>query len=264
MLAVALSCVAWQARQPVPRRLLSGTSSDTAKVPIGYPGTADMPLRVVGASTIHRMRPVDMALGSGSTSSRQLTLDEGLGLVCCCAFPHVALIGLVNLVYLYDNKPLPGLYANPMNLYAKSDILLSTDAQSVCVNIAVLVYVAVISAVGEYIADWVANLYHTSTLPQNWFDLYQRGELGGEAEDIANPDRKPVEPDASASSSIASTFGLVYTRVAALALLYAVPVTVFGTAFGNEISFGIAYLSFVAGVGRYLFAVFFPIKEEDD
>ena len=90
------------------------------------------------------------------------------------------------------------------------------------------------------------------------------GELGGEAEDIANPFRKPVEPDASASSSIASTFGLVYTRVAALALLYAVPVTVFGTAFGNEISFGIAYLSFVAGVGRYLFAVFFPIKEEDD
>ena len=264
MLAVALSCVAWQARQSVPRRLLSGTSSDTAKVPIGYPGTADMPLRVVGASTIHRMRPVDMALGSGSTSSRQLTLDEGLGLVCCCAFPHVALIGLVNLVYLYDNKPLPGLYANPMNLYAKSDILLSTDAQSVCVNIAVLVYVAVISAVGEYIADWVANLYHTSTLPQNWFDLYQRGELGGEDEDIANPDRKPVEPDASASSSIASSFGLVYTRVAALALLYAVPVTVFGTAFGNEISFGIAYLSFVAGVGRYLFAVFFPIKEEDD
>jgi hypothetical protein len=259
MLAVALSCVAWQARQPVPRRLLSGTTSDTAKVPIGHPGTADMPLRVVGASTIHRMRPVDMALGSG----RMIDPDEGLGLVFCYAFPHVALIGLANLVFLYDNKPLPGWNPGLVYVYAKSDIL-STDAHTVCLSIAVLVYVVVNNAVGEYIADWVANLYHTSTLPQNWFDLYQRGELGEEAEDIANPDRKPVEPDASACSSIASSFGLVYTRVAALALLYAVPVTVFGTAFGNEISSGIVYLSFTDGVGRYLFAVFFPIKEEDD
>ena len=245
----------------MPRRLLSGTSSDTAKVPIGHPGTADMPLRVVGASTIHRMRPVDMALGSG----RMIGLDaEGLGALGCFAFPHAALIGLVNLVFLYDNKPLPGWNPGLVYVYAKSDTLLSTDAHTVCLSIAALVYVVVNNAVGEYIADWVANLYHTSTLPQNWFDLYQRGELGEEAEDIANPDRKPVEPDASVSSSIASSLGLVYTRVAALALLYAVPVTVFGTAFGNEISSGIVYFSFTEGVARYLFAVFFPIKEEDD
>ena len=150
MLAVALSCVAWQAHQPVPRRILSGASSEIAKVPIGYPGTAGkpgaagMPLRVVGASTINRMRPVDMALGS-DVIERVLGMPladaipfarSRLGVVCCYAFPHVALYGLVYLVYLYDAKG-----GDP------------TTTGMLALGIGFLVYAAVINAVGEYISN---------------------------------------------------------------------------------------------------------------
>ena len=127
MLAVTLSCVAWQAHQAVPRRLLSGASSETAKVPKGYPGiarhssvagksgAAGMP-RVVGASTINRIRPVDMAFGKYMLELALGTpLDEAipfaqscLGVVCCYAFPHIACVFLLGTIGTRDSSELTG------------------------------------------------------------------------------------------------------------------------------------------------------------
>lgn len=59
-----------------------------------------------------------------------------LGAVCCYAFPHVALYGLVYLVYLYDANG-----GDP-----------TTTGMS-ALGIGFLVYAAVINAVGEYIAN---------------------------------------------------------------------------------------------------------------
>ena len=144
MLAVALSCVAWQAHQAVPRRLLSGASSETAKVPKGYPGIADksgaagMP-RVVGASTINRMRPVDMALGKDMLElALRMPLDEALplaqsrlGVVCCYALPHIACVFLLGTIGTTDASELTGwTYVGGFIMYA-----------------------VVINAVGGYIAN---------------------------------------------------------------------------------------------------------------
>ena len=145
MLAVALSCVAWQAHQPVPRRILSGASSETAKVPIDYPGiagkpgAAGMPLRVVGASTINRMRPVDMALGSdmlervlGMPMADAIPFARSrLGAVCCYAFPHVAFVLFLELCGSTDSERTTLAF----------------------VGLYFFMYAAVINAVGEYIAN---------------------------------------------------------------------------------------------------------------
>ena len=220
MLAVALSCVAWQARQSVPRRLLSGTSSDTAKVPIGYPGTADMPLRVVGVSTIHRMRPVDMALGSGMLErmlGRPLAdaipfVQSRLGVVCCYAFPHVPLVLFLVVCSTLDDDELGGFLVYAPFIAAAGGFL---------------VYAAVINAVGEYIAN---------------LDLFKSQAAGG------------------VSNAVASTFGALCSRATAYLLVVVAPISFFGvTQPGVFLSAGCVYLSFTIGVGRYLSSVFFPI-----
>ena len=221
MLAVALSCLAWQAHQPVPRRLYSGASSASAKVPIDYPGiagkpgAAGMPLRVVGASTINRMRPVDMALGSdmlervlGMPLADAIPFARSrLGVVCCYAFPHVALYGLVYLVNLYDATG-----GDP-----------TTTGMSFF-GIVFLVYAAVINAVGEYIAN---------------LDIFTSQAVG-------------------ASNAIASTFGALCSRAVAFFLVCIAPASAFPSFFGLKLSAGCVYLSFTIGVGGYLSAVLFP------
>jgi hypothetical protein len=230
MLAVALSCVAWQARQSVPRRLLSGTSSDTAKVPIGYPGTADMPLRVVGVSTIHRMRPVDMASGSGMLEGmlgRPLAdvtpfVQSRLGVVCCYAFPHVPLVLFLVVCSKIASQMAAASHAGGLNIAAAVDFL-------VCAAVinAVLVYAAVINAVGEYIAN---------------LDLFKSQAAGG------------------VSNAVASTFGALCSRATAFFLVVVAPISCFAPSqFGVFLSAGCVYLSFTIGVGRYLSSVFFPI-----
>ena len=223
MLAVALSCVAWQARQPVPRRLLSGTTSDTAKVPIGHPGTADMPLRVIGASTIHRMRPVDMALSSGMlermlgrplADAIPFVQSRYLGVVCCYAFPHVPLVLflVVCTAYVLDDDELGGFLVYAPFIAAAGGFL---------------VYAAVINAVGEYIAN---------------LDLFKSQAAGG------------------VSNAVASTFGALCSRATAYLLVVVAPISFFGvTQPGVFLSAGCVYLSFTIGVGRYLSSVFFPI-----
>ena len=219
MLAVALSCVAWQAHQAVPRRLLSGASSETAKVPIGYSdiagksGTAGMPLRVVGASTINRMRPVDMTLDSGMLE-RVLGMPladaipfalSRLGVVCCYAFPHVASVLFLNLCWGtgttdFENKTWAWVAAFFM-------------------------YAVVINAVGEYIAN---------------LDVFNSQVVG-------------------ASNAIASTFGALLSRATAFFLVFIAPGEAFAPSyFGLFFSAGLVYLSFTIGVGGYLSAVLFP------
>jgi len=230
MLAVALSCVAWQARQSVPRRLLSGTSSDTAKVPIGYPGTADMPLRVVGVSTIHRMRPVDMASGSGMlegmlgrpSADAIPFVQSRLGVVCCYAFPHVPLVLFLVVCSKIASQMAAASHAGGLNIAAAVDFL-------VCAAVinAVLVYAAVINAVGEYIAN---------------LDLFKSQAAGG------------------VSNAVASTFGALCSRATAFFLVVVAPISCFAPSqFGVFLSAGCVYLSFTIGVGGYLSSVFFPI-----
>ena len=236
MLAVALSCVAWQAHQPVPRRILSGASSEIAKVPIGYPGTAGkpgaagMPLRVVGASTINRMRPVDMALGKDMLElALRMPLDEALplaqsrlGVVCCYAFPHVPLVLFLVVCSKIASQMAAASHAGGLNIAAAVDFL-------VCAAVinAVLVYAAVINAVGEYIAN---------------LDLFKSQAAGG------------------VSNAVASTFGALCSRATAFFLVVVAPISCFAPSqFGVFLSAGCVYLSFTTGVGRYLSSVFFPI-----
>ena len=234
MLAVALSCVAWQARQSVPRRLLSGTSSDTAKVPIGYPGTADMPLRVIGASTIHRMRPVDMALGSGMLE-RMLGrpsadaipfVQSRLGVVCCYAFPHVPLVlflATVDIKIILVERSKIGASQAAAARWATSH----AGALSIAAAGAFLVYAAVINAVGEYIAK---------------LDLLPKSQAAG------------------VSNAVASTFGALCSRATAFLLVFVAPMYSFRPSlFGLFLYTGCVYLSFTIGVGGYLSSVFFPI-----
>jgi len=236
--------VAWQARQSVPRRLLSGTSSDTAKVPIGYPGTADMPLRVVGVSTIHRMRPVDMASGSGMlegmlgrpSADAIPFVQSRLGVVCCYAFPHVPLVlflATVDIKIILVERSKIGAsqaaaarwatsHAGALNIAAAGYWVV----YAAVIN-AVLVYAAVINAVGEYIAN---------------LDLFKSQAAGG------------------VSNAVASTFGALCSRATAFFLVVVAPISCFAPSqFGVFLSAGCVYLSFTIGVGRYLSSVFFPI-----
>ena len=223
MLAVALSCVAWQAHQAVPRRLLSGASSETAKVPKGYPGIADksgaagMP-RVVGASTINRMRPVDMALGKDMlelalrmpldeaiplAQSRLLPFAQSLGIVCCYALPHIACVFLLGTIgTTTDSSELTGwTYVGGFIMYA-----------------------VVINAVGGYIAN---------------LDIFTSQVVGG-------------------SNLIASTFGALCSRAVAFYVVLIAPASTLGVV-GLFLSAGCVYLSFTIGVGAYLSEVLFPL-----
>ena len=113
-------------------------------MPKGYPGIADksgaagMP-RVVGASTINRMRPVDMALGKDMLElALRMPLDEALplaqsrlGVVCCYALPHIACVFLLGTIGTTDASELTGwTYVGGFIMYA-----------------------VVINAVGGYIAN---------------------------------------------------------------------------------------------------------------
>lgn len=222
MLAAAFSCLAWQVRQPVPRRLLSGASFETAKVPIDYPGvagkpgTAGLPLRAAGASTMSRMRPVDMALDK-ATFERMLGMPlvdvvpfalSRLGVFCCYAFPHVAFISFLCLL---DDC----LDGTPETL---------VGARIIFVLVGIFpAYIAVINAVGAYIAN---------------LDVFTSQAVG-------------------VSNSIASTFGVLFSRLTAFMLVVIAPIAAFSF-FGLYVSGACVYLSFTIGVGRYFSAVLFP------
>jgi hypothetical protein len=185
-----------------------------------------MPLRVVGASNINRMRPVDMTLGSGMLE-RVLGMPladaipfalSRLGVVCCYAFPHVAFV-------LFQN------------LCAGTRTMGFENVGWAWVGVFFFMYAVVINAVGEYIA----NLWSESTFGQTDFSSQVVG----------------------AGNAIALTFGALLSRATAFLLVFIVPFGVFApSSFGFFLSAGLVYLSFTVGLGGYLSATLFPDVEE--